>query len=89
MGRDTAARVLHGGKVSLSVGLLSAGFALLIGLPLGALAGYRGRWADAVVSRAIEAVLCFPTLLLVLAPGSGAVAAVINRRIVLAFGGYR
>jgi len=67
LGRDTAARVLHGGKVSLSVGLLSASFALLIGLPLGALAGYRGRWADAVVSRAIEAVLCFPTLLLVLA----------------------
>jgi len=67
LGRDTAARVLHGGKVSLSVGLLSAGFALLIGLPLGALAGYRGRWADAAVSRAIEAVLCFPTLLLVLA----------------------
>lgn len=67
LGRDTAARVLHGGRVSLSVGLLSAGFALLIGLPLGALAGYRGRWADALVSRAIEAVLCFPTLLLVLA----------------------
>jgi len=67
LGRDTAARVLHGGKVSLSVGLLAAGFALLIGLPLGALAGYRGRWADALVSRAMEAVLCFPTLLLVLA----------------------
>lgn len=67
LGRDTAARVMYGGRVSLSVGLLSAGFALLIGLPMGALAGYRGRWADAVVSRAIEAVLCFPTLLLVLA----------------------
>jgi peptide/nickel transport system permease protein len=67
LGRDTAARVLHGGQVSLSVGLLSAGFALLIGVPLGVLAGYRGRWADAVVSRVIEAVLCFPTLLLVLA----------------------
>jgi peptide/nickel transport system permease protein len=53
--------------VSLTVGLLAAGFALLIGLPLGALAGYRGGWADATVSRAIEAVLCFPTLLLVLA----------------------
>jgi len=40
---------------------------LLIGLPTGALAGYRGGWADALVSRAVEAVLCFPTLLLVLA----------------------
>jgi peptide/nickel transport system permease protein len=67
LGRDMAARVVHGARVSLAVGLLSAGFALLIGVPLGALAGYRGGWADAAVSRAIEAVLCFPALLLVLA----------------------
>ena len=62
-----AARVLHGARVSLAVGLLSAALALLIGLPLGALAGYRGGWADAAVSRIIEAMLCFPALLLVLA----------------------
>jgi peptide/nickel transport system permease protein len=67
LGRDMAARVVHGARVSLAVGLLSAGFALLIGLPLGALAGYRGGWADALVSRTIETILCFPTLLLVLA----------------------
>jgi peptide/nickel transport system permease protein len=67
LGRDMAARVVHGARVSLAVGLLSAAFALVIGLPLGALAGYRGRWADAAVSRILEAVLCFPALLLVLA----------------------
>jgi len=67
LGRDMAARVLHGAQVSLSVGLLSAAFALMLGLPLGALAGYRGGWADAAVSRSIETILCFPTLLLVLA----------------------
>jgi len=67
LGRDMAARVLHGARVSLAVGLLSAAIALLIGLPLGALAGYRGGWADAAVSRMIEAMLCFPALLLVLA----------------------
>jgi peptide/nickel transport system permease protein len=67
LGRDMTARVIHGARVSLGVGLLSAAFAVLIGVPLGALAGYRGGWADAAVSRMVEAVLCFPTLLLVLA----------------------
>lgn len=67
LGRDTAARVFHGAQVSLAVGLLAAAFALVIGLPLGALAGYRGGFSDAAVSRLIEAVLCFPSLLLVLA----------------------
>lgn len=66
LGRDVAARVLYGGRVSLGVGLLSALLALLLGLPLGALAGYRGGWSDAIVSRAIEAVLCFPALLLIM-----------------------
>lgn len=67
LGRDMAARVLHGGRVSLAVGLLTAALALLAGLPLGALAGYRGGWTDAAVSRVIETILCFPTLLLALA----------------------
>lgn len=67
LGRDLAARVLHGARVSLAVGLLAAAFALLVGVPLGAWAGYRGGWADAAVGRCIEAVLCFPTLLLALA----------------------
>jgi peptide/nickel transport system permease protein len=66
LGRDLAARLLHGSRVSLAVGLLATGFALLIGVPLGALAGYRGGWADAAVSRLIEAGLCFPNLLLIL-----------------------
>jgi len=67
LGRDLAARIAHGARVSLAVGVLSAGFALLVGVPAGALAGYRGGWSDAVVSRVVEAVLCFPALLLVLA----------------------
>jgi len=67
LGRDMAARTVHGARVSLAVGLLATAFALLIGLPLGALAGYRGGWTDAAISRIVEAVLCFPTLLLLLA----------------------
>jgi len=67
LGRDLAARILHGARVSISVGLLAALFALALGLPLGALAGYFGGWTDACVSRAVETVLCFPGLLLALA----------------------
>jgi peptide/nickel transport system permease protein len=66
LGRDMTARVLHGGRVSLTVGALAAGLSLLLGLPLGAVAGYRGGWADWLVSRGIEAVLCIPTILLAL-----------------------
>ena len=67
LGRDLASRVIHGTRVSLGVGLLSALFALALGLPLGALAGSLGGWIDAAISRTIEAVLCLPALLLVLA----------------------
>jgi peptide/nickel transport system permease protein len=67
LGRDLGARLVYGGRVSLAVGLLAATLALGIGLPLGALAGYRGGVADAAVSRLVESVLCFPALLLALA----------------------
>ncbi len=67
LGRDLAARLVHGGRVSLGVGLLTALLALAVGLPLGAAAGYFGGWVDAGVSRAVEALLCFPGLVLALA----------------------
>jgi peptide/nickel transport system permease protein len=67
LGRDTASRVLHGARVSLAVGLLAAGFALVIGMPLGMVAGYRGGVADALLTRMMEAALCVPALLLMLA----------------------
>jgi peptide/nickel transport system permease protein len=67
LGRDLAARVLHGTTVSLQVGLFSTLVALLAGVILGSLAGYGGRTADFIVSRAIEAVLAFPTFFLLLA----------------------
>ncbi|NIR58184.1 MAG: ABC transporter permease, partial [Gammaproteobacteria bacterium] len=46
--------------------LLAAAFALLLGVPLGGLAGYRGGWTDTLISRSIEAILCFPTIVLIL-----------------------
>ena len=66
LGRDILARLIHGARVSLAVGLFATVIALLVGSVLGALAGYYGGVADWLVSRLIEVVLCFPFLFLVL-----------------------
>lgn len=66
LGRDVLARVIHGARVSLAVGLTATAIALIVGSLLGALAGYYGGVIDWLVSRLIEVVLCFPFLFLVL-----------------------
>lgn len=66
LGRDLLARVLYGGQVSLAIGILAVVVSGLIGLTLGAIAGYRGGWADTVVSRLLEAQLSLPLLMMLL-----------------------
>ena len=66
-GRDVWARLVHGARISLSVGLVSQGIALGLGLLLGLLAGYYGRWIDELVMRLADVTLAFPTLLLLIA----------------------
>jgi len=66
LGRDILARMIHGARVSLTVGFLATLISVIIGSTLGAIAGYYGRTADWIVSRLIEVVLCFPFLFLVL-----------------------
>jgi peptide/nickel transport system permease protein len=66
LGRDVLARLIHGARVSLSVGFAATLISLIIGSVLGALAGYYGGAVDWVISRLIEIVLCFPFLFLVL-----------------------
>ena len=66
IGRDVTARLLHGARTSLLVGLVAAGTATLIGLVVGALAGwYRGR-VDAFLSWVVQVVACFPAIVLVI-----------------------
>lgn len=66
LGRDVFARMIHGARVSLTVGFFATIIALVVGSFFGALAGYYGGAADWIVSRVIEVVLCFPFLFLVL-----------------------
>ena len=66
-GRDVWARLVYGARVSLSVGILSQGIALTLGVILGLVSGYYGRWVDELVMRLADVTLAFPTLLLLIA----------------------
>ncbi len=64
LGRDMLSRVMYGAQVSLTSGFLIVGFALLVGLPVGLVAGYFGGWMDEVLMRVTDVFLAFPALLL-------------------------
>jgi len=67
LGRDVLSRMIWGAGISLKVGFVATGIAILIGTILGALAGYYGRWVDAVIMRFVDIMLCFPSFFLILA----------------------
>jgi len=67
LGRDVLSRMIWGSRISLLVGFVAVGIATLIGIFLGALAGYYGRWADNLIMRFVDIMLCFPTFFLILA----------------------
>jgi ABC-type dipeptide/oligopeptide/nickel transport system permease subunit len=83
-GRDVWSRIIHGARISLAVGLVSQGIALALGLVLGLIAGYYGKWVDEMVMRLADVTLAFPTLLLLIAlvaalqPSLGVVIATIG-----------
>jgi len=66
LGRDLMTRILFGGRISLTVGLLVVAITLLLGVSVGALAGYAGGWIDNLLMRITDAALTLPSLLMLI-----------------------
>src|SRR5690606_19700858 len=66
-GRDILARLIHGSRISLLIGVVVVSIAASFGTVLGLLAGYLGGWVDEVVMRAVEILYAFPFLVLAIA----------------------
>jgi peptide/nickel transport system permease protein len=66
LGRDLFTRVLYGGRISLTVGLLVVVISLAIGIPIGALAGYYGGWLDSILMRLTDTFLSLPSFLVLI-----------------------
>ncbi|MCE9526398.1 MAG: ABC transporter permease [Planctomycetales bacterium] len=64
---DVMAKMIHGTKIALLIGFVTTGIAAVIGITLGALAGYLGGWVDIIISRITEVFMCVPVLILIIA----------------------
>jgi peptide/nickel transport system permease protein len=84
LGRDVLARILYGGRSSLFTGFMVVVIAVLIGTPLGAIAGYYGGWLDETVMRITDMFLAFPPLLLALAIAAALGSGFLNTMLAIA-----
>lgn len=66
LGRDIATRLMYGARISLLIGVLAVSIGLVIGVPLGMIAGYYGGWADLAISRFADMMFAFTSILLAL-----------------------
>jgi ABC-type dipeptide/oligopeptide/nickel transport system permease subunit len=66
LGRDTLSRIIFGTRISLEVGLIVVSIGTIVGMALGTIAAYFGRWIYTVIMRIIDAMMCFPMIVLAL-----------------------
>ncbi|MEE2972678.1 MAG: ABC transporter permease [Planctomycetota bacterium] len=70
IGRDVLSQMLHACRLSISIGLVSTGISVLIGIIIGSLMGYFGGWVDLVLSRVVEIFMAIPVLFLLIVAAS-------------------
>ena len=83
LGRDVLSRMLFGGRISLLVGLVAVGISTVIGIILGAIAGYYRGWVDTVIMRLVDVMLSIPSFFLILAVIAFLTPSIINVMIVI------
>jgi len=88
LGRDVLSRMVWGAGISLKVGFVATGIAILIGTMLGSVAGYYGRWVDDIIMRFVDIMLCFPTFFLILAVIALLEPSIWNIMVVIGFTGW-